>query len=487
MSRTPLFTTAALAVLLAGCAVGPSFVTPAAPNASTYSPDGLPNQTAAAETTGGASQKFVPGGPIPSQWWELFRSDALSRLVIQALNNNPTLQAAQASLRVAQENLSAANSGFFPSIDGQAGVSRNKSDAGGVPRPAYSLYNASVNVGYTLDIFGGVRRGVEAAEARTDFQRYELEAAHLALTANVVTTAIQEAALRAQIAATQDIIDVNKKSLELLQTQFSLGGVAKAAVLAQAATLAQTQATMPPLEKQLAQTRHLLAALLGQFPNERIEATFDLAGFTLPQELPLTLPSQLVAQRPDIKAAAAQLREASANVGVATAAMLPQITLSGSYGANNGQLADLLSPQSAMWNLGAGLLQPLFRGGELLHQRRAAEAAYDAAAAQYRATVLTAFQSVADSLQALQSDADALKAQLAAERAAADSLQLSQEQFKVGAISYLSLLDAEQTYEQTKIALVQAQARRYADTAALFQALGGGWQAGAKDANGVSQ
>jgi NodT family efflux transporter outer membrane factor (OMF) lipoprotein len=283
---------------------------------------------------------------------------------------------------------------------------------------------------------------------------------------------VQEASLRAQIAATQDIIDIESQQLDVLQHQFELGGASRAAVLAQAATLAQTRATLPPLAKQLAQERNLIATLAGRFPNDPPAETFELSTLYLPQELPLSLPSRLVEQRPDIRSAEALLHSASAQVGVATANMLPQITLTGQYGAisTGNPLAGL-----PVWSIGAGLTQPLFRGGELLHARRAAVAAYEEAAAQYRSTVLTAFQNVADALRALQSDADALSAQVVAERAAADSLDIARRQFQLGAINYLLLLNAEQTYQQAHIALVQAQANRYADTAALFQALGGGW------------
>ena len=480
-SMSSLSTTGLLITLLliSGCAIGPDFESPTAPNAAAYSLDGMPTATEEANIAGGNRQKFVPGADVPAEWWNLFRSEPLTQLIALALRNNPTLQAAEASLRVAEENLSAGDSAFFPTIDGAAGVTREKNSgingSSGGSRAAFSLFNASVKVAYTPDVFGGVRREVEGLAAQTDFQRYELEAAHLTLTSNVVTAAIQEASLRTQIKATQDIIDGENKQLELLRQQFNLGGVAKSAVLAQAATLAQAQAGMPSLEKQLAQTRHQLSALVGQLPHEKLEATFDLSQLTLPEELPLTLPSQLVAQRPDIKAAEAQLHAASAYIGQVIAASLPQFSLSASYGGSSSKLADLLSPQSAVWNLGANILQPIFYGGQLAHKRAAAHADFDRAFAQYRGTVLTAFQNVADVLQALQSDALELKARLAAERAAADSMQLSRDQFQAGAISYISLLTAQQTYEQTKIALVKAQAQRYADTAALFQALGGGW------------
>ena len=456
------------------------FQGPSPPSASAYSPDGLPVKTVGSDTQGGAAQTFAPGGDIPAAWWVLFRSEQLNRLILKALASNPDLQAAEASLREAQENLYASQGSLFPSLSGSADTTRRKaaqsgSGANGRDAPSFSLYNTSVSISYPLDVFGGIRRQIEGVEAQKNVQRYALEAAYITLTSNVVTTAIQEASLRAQIATTRDIIADERKQLELLKRQFELGAVAKVDVLTQESQLAQTLATLPGLERQLAQTRHLLAALIGQFPNEDIGATFDLNQLHLPETLPLSLPSQLVAQRPDVRAAAAQLQAASAAIGVATANMLPQFTLTGSYGLSATQMADLFSPGAALWSVGAGLLQPIFRGGELHHKKKASEAAYERAAAQYRSTVLAAFQNVADSLRALELNAEALKAQVAAERAAVDSLKLAREQFNAGAISYLSLLTAEQAHERTKIGLVQAQAARFADTAALFAALGGGW------------
>ena len=456
---------------------------PAAPDVKAYDPQGLPAKTVETDTANGAAQKFAPGENIPAEWWTLFLSEPLNKLITRALAANPDLQAAEAALRQAQENLYASEGAFFPGMDGSAGATRQKiskssfGNTGGTSGaiPAFSLYNASVNVSYPLDVFGGIRREVENFEALKDAQHFELEAATITLTANVATAAIQEASLRTQIAATKEIIDDEKKQRDLLQQQFDVGAVAKAAVLAQEATLAQTRATLPPLEKQLSQTRHQLGALAGQFPSEELRATFELSQLHLPETLPLSLPSQLVEQRPDIQAATAQLHAASAAIGVATANMLPQITLTGSYGISASSLASLFSPGTAVWSIGAGLLQPLFHGGELMHKKRASEAAFDQAAAQYRSVVVAAFQNVADSLRALEYDAEALKAQVAAERAAADSLKLTREQYKAGAISYLSLLTSEQALELAKIARVQAEGRRFADTAALFLALGGGW------------
>lgn len=473
-----LAATAALA-LLAGCAVGPDFLRPAAPDVKGYTAEPLPAETAHAAVHGGAAQHFVSGEDIPGQWWRLFHSPPLDKLITEALTANPDIAAAQASLRQAKETLAAGEGAFFPQVNSSLGIEREKSSSAsfGIAglTSLFSVSTASVNVSYPIDIFGGTRRQVESLEAQAEYQRFQLEAAYLTLTSNVVTTAVQEASLRAQIAATQDIIQAENQQLDVLQRQFQLGGIAKAAVLAQQATLAAARANLPPLEKQLAQARNALSALAGRLPSDEPAARFDLASIQLPQDLPVSLPSKLVEQRPDVRAAEAQLHSASAQIGVATANMLPQITLTGSYGSTAVPPGNLFSGGTGVWSVAAGLAQPIFHGGELLHQKRAAVAAFDKAAAQYRSTVLTAFQSVADTLRALESDANALNAQLVADRSAEDSLNLARQQFRAGGISYLSLLDAERTFQQARINLVTAQANRYADTAALFQALGGGW------------
>jgi NodT family efflux transporter outer membrane factor (OMF) lipoprotein len=473
-----VFAAAALA-LLAGCAVGPDFHRPVPPDTTGYTAEPLPAETAHAEVHGGEAQRFAAGEDIPGQWWTLFHSAPLNALIERALKANPDVAAAQASLRQAKENVYAGEGAFFPSVDGDLSATRERGSGAtfGAKGPVsiFGVSTAAVSVSYPLDVFGGTRRQVESLEAQAEFQRFQLEATYLTLTSNVATAAIEESSLRAQIAATREIIDAESKELEVLQQQLELGGAAKTAVLAQAATLAQARATLPPLEKQLAQVRDQLAALTGRFPADQPAERFELASMELPEKLPVSLPSVLVEQRPDVRASEAQLHSASAQIGVAVANMLPQLTLTGQMGAAATPISSLFGPGTGIWSLGAGLVQPLFHGGELLHQKRAAEAAFDRAAAQYRSTVLAAFQNVADTLRALESDANALNAQLTSERSAADSLDLAREQFQLGAISYLSLLTAEQTYQQARIGLVQAQASRFADTAALFQALGGGW------------
>jgi len=465
------------AALLAGCAVGPDFVPPKPPQVSGYAREPQSEQTVASDVHGGEAQALRAGLDIPGQWWTLFHSPSLNAIIEGALKANPSLQAAQATLREANEELYAGEGALFPTVGATASTARERisgaSFGSASQLPVFTLKSASVSVTYLLDVWGGARRQIESLAAQAEYERFELEASYLTLTSNVATAAIQEASLRAQIAATQEIIDIETQEFAGLKRQFAVGGAANTAVLAQAATLAQSRAQLPPLQKQLAQTRDQLTAYLGRFPSEELTETFDLASLQLPETLPVSLPSKLVEQRPDIRASEAQLHAASAEIGVATANMPPQLTLSASYGSET--TGALFGPGTAIWSLGAGLMQPFFEGGTLLHRRRAAIAAFDAAAAQYRNTVVTAFQNVADALRALQSDAQAVDAQAAAERAATDSLAASRRQFRIGTISYLALLDTERTYQQARINLVQAEATRYSDTVALFQALGGGW------------
>ncbi len=469
------------AASLAGCAAGPDFRRPAAPGVASFTTGALPAETAGAPVAGGQPQRFAPGQKIPAEWWALFRSEPLDRLIRQALADSPTLAAARAALREAQENRRAQFGALLPRADANAAVERQKISGAtfgqqGLDISAFTLYNASVSVSYALDLFGGTRRALEALQAQVDYQRFQLEGAWLALTANVVTTAVQEGALRAQIAATRDIVAAEEQQLDLVERQFRLGGASRPDVLAQQAQLAQTRATLPALEKQLAQSGHRLAVLAGRFPGDPgAVPEFDLEGLALPQELPVSLPSAVVRQRPDIRGAEELLHAASARIGVATANLYPQVTLTGGLGTETTRFRDLFGPGSSVWTLGAGVLQPLFRGGELTAKRRAAIAAYDQALAQYRETVLEAFLGVADVLRALEMDAKTLAAQADAEAAARASLELAREQFRLGAASYLALLNAERQHQQARIALIQARAVRFADTAALFQALGGGW------------
>jgi NodT family efflux transporter outer membrane factor (OMF) lipoprotein len=470
----------ACALTIAGCAVGPNFQRPAPPQVKGYTPEQLPAQTTAAKTVGGDAQRFVQDMDIPAQWWTLFRSQPLNTLVEQSLKTNPGLQAAQAALRVAQENLRAQRGVLYPAVDANFSPTRQKIP-GIYTSPLnsnaalFNLYTAQVNVSYVPDVFGGNRRQVESVKALADFQRFQLEATYLTLTSNVVAAAVQEASLRGQIAALQSIVKIDGEQLELIQRQYELGEVSQAAVAAQRAVLAQAQVNLVQLQKLLALQRDLLTALAGRFPSEEVIEKFELASLQLPGDLPVSLPSKLVEQRPDVRAAEEQLHAASAQIGVAIANMLPQFMLTAGTGSVATSLSDLFTSGSGFWSLAAGITQPIFQGGTLLHRKRAAEAAFDETAALYRSTVITAFQNVADTLRALQYDAEALSAAAVAEQAAAESLELAREQMRLGDISYLALLAAEQTYKLALVARVQAQANRYADTVALFQALGGGW------------
>lgn len=467
---------------LAGCAVGPNYRRPDAPAVDRYTTQPLPAATVSAGTAGGDAQHFLQGSDVPEHWWTTFGNDELDRRVQTALQHSPTIASAQAALRQAQEDARAARGGLFPSLDANAGATREKQSGAqfgggaGFGNSTFTLYNAGVSVGYVFDIFGGVRRGVEAQSALADFQRAQLEATYLTLAANVVTASLQEASLREQVHATEQIADSQRKELDIAARQQQIGAKSLADTLAVRSQLAVTEATLPPLRKQLAATQNQLATYLGVTPAQLQLQPLDLASVILPRDVPVSLPSALVAQRPDIRAASALLHSATAQVGVATAAMLPQITLSGSAGSSALHSGDLFSAGTGAWSLGLNLLQPLFHGGELLSKKRAAQAGMDKAVADWQSAVLTAFQNVADALQALDFDAQTLAAQNAVEQDASKRLELTRMQFKVGAVNYINLLDAERQYQQSLIALIQARAARLSDTAALYDALGGGWQ-----------
>jgi NodT family efflux transporter outer membrane factor (OMF) lipoprotein len=474
---------AALAAgVLAGCAAGPNFKSPAPPHTAGYVLAGrLPPTTGSAPLPGGAAQRFVEGLDIPGQWWTLFQSTELNALIERALANSPTLEAAQAALRQANENVAAQRGSYYPSVSGKVESQRQKGSGAALGIPGfpssyfYNLDTASVSVAYTLDAFGGTRRQVEALQAQAEYQQFALEASYLTLTANIVTAAINEASLRAQIAATEEISRSQETQLDIVQRRVTAGGAARADLLQQQATLESTLASLPPLRNQLAQQRNQLAAYIGALPADYMGAEFNLDSLNMPQDLPVSLPSKLVEQRPDVREYSALLHQATAQIGVATANMLPQITLTGSFGQDAATFSNLFSSASNVWSLVGSLTQPIFKGGQLVHQRRAAVAAAQEAAANYQATVITAFQNVSNTLYALQADADALAAQTIAERSAAESLELVQAQYKSGAASYVQVLSSEQSYQTAAVALVKARAQRYADTAALFQALGGGW------------
>jgi NodT family efflux transporter outer membrane factor (OMF) lipoprotein len=468
----------ALATALTACAVGPNFKAPGAPKTASYVPGTLPPNTASSDVKGGDAQRFVSGLDIPGQWWTLFQSQQLNDLIARALAHSPTLEAAQAALREANENVAAERGTYYPSVSGSVETQRSRATAAAFGQPGsfyYTLNTAAVSVSYGIDLFGGTRRQVESLEAQSDYERFVLEASYLTLTSNIVTTAVTEASLREQITATERIADLERKQLDIVQRRVTAGAASRADVAQQQATLANTIATLPPLRNQLAQARNQLATYVGELPADYDAGAFTLDSLSLPADLPVSIPSKLVEQRPDVREYTAQLHQATAQVGVATANMLPQLTLTGSYGGEATRFSNVFNPASEVWSAAASLTQPIFEGGKLLHQRRSAIAAAQEAAANYKATVLAAFADVANTLIALQSDADAFAASADAERAAAESLRLVQAQYKNGGVSYTQVLTSEQSYQTAAINLVKARAQRYADTAALFQALGGGW------------
>jgi NodT family efflux transporter outer membrane factor (OMF) lipoprotein len=492
----------AATALAAGCAVGPNFHKPQAPANAGYAPEALPEASSSTDIHGGEVQHYIPGRDIPFQWWELFQCPALNSLIEKAFKANPTVAAAQAALAQAQELVYAQQGFYFPSVGATYQAERHKiagnltnDQAPGVqgngdnllaplqtpgvaPYTAPLYYNfqtADLTVGFVPDVFGGNRRQVESLAAQTEVQRFALEATYITLASNVAAAAIQEASLRAQIRATQEIIAADEKALRILRDQFRLGQAMRIDVAAQETALAQAKATLPPLQLQFEQGRDLIRALVGNLPNQEVPETFELDALQLPPELPISLPSKIIEQRPDVRAAEAQIHSANAQVGVAVAAMLPQFSITGSYGGNADQFSWMFRHGGPFWNLVGDVTQPIFQGGTLLHRKRAAQQALKQAAAQYQSAVITAYQNVADTLHASLSDAEAFTAEVEAEKAAKVTYDLTLRQMQVGYVNTLTLLVAETAYDQALIGRVQAQATRYADTVALFQALGGGW------------
>jgi len=471
MKDLRIFLTFMILVALSGCAVGPNFKKPALPAGDIYSAGASPSEPV-----------FVSGAKIPEEWWSLFKSKALDELIRQAIANSPTLVAAKASLRQAEEDYRAnVGANYFPQADASLSATRQKSNQSAMGQDKsqgtlFRLYQTSVNVSYAFDLWGGARREMESLKAKIDYANFQKEAAYLTLTSNVVAAAGKEVALRGEIDASKEILAAEENQLAILEKQLSLGGASRFDVLSQRSLVQQTRATLPGMEMELAFTRHQLAVLVGLPPGEEAKLPqFHMPDIILPKELPFILPSVLIEQRPDIQASLALLHAASADVGVATAALLPQITLSGSYGSSENHFEKLFRTNDAIWNFGTGVVQPIFHGGELRAKRRGAQAAYDEAQAQYQQTVLLAFQNVADVLRAIESDAAAMQARVDAQASAAQALKLAQKQFQVGALSHLALLTAQRQESAARIDLVQAYATRFADTASLFQALGGGW------------
>jgi len=468
-----------LAALGLCACVGPNFHRPAPPRVDRYTAEPLPPQTASAPGPGGAAQKFMAQQEVPVNWWTLFGSEELDALVTQALRANPSVQAATAALHQALEIAAAQRGAYLPTVQASFDPSRQL-NAVGVLAPTlssgtalFNLYTAQVSVSYVPDVFGANRRQVESLAALAEASRFQLDATYLTLTANVVTTAIQESGLRAEIAATEHVIALEREALSVLRREVELGAIAEGDLYAQEAVLAQFEASLPPLNRQLQTTRDLLAVLTGQLPADSKPVRFELDQLSLLADLPLGVPSELVERRPDVRAAEAQLHAATAEVGVTIASMLPQLTITGGIGSSATAMEDLFRAGTGFWSVGASLTQTLFEGGTLVHRKRAADAALDQAGAMYRSAVLTAFQNVADALHALNTDADALAAASRAESAAEKSFGVARRELELGSVSYLALISAQQTYQQAVMSLAQARTNRFADTAALFQALGG--------------
>jgi len=481
---------AATAALLSACAVGPDFKRPAAPDAATYAPKSDLD-----------TQHFLMGRDIPFSWWTLFESPKLNALVEKSLQANPNIAAAQAALRQSQEFVAAQRGFFYPTAglqftpqrqklagnlnSGAPGIQGNGNNIVGYQNPTgpapynapvyYNFYTAQLALSYTPDVFGGNRREVESLQAQAETLRFQMEATYITLVSNVVGAAIQAASLQSQIAATQAYIDQNAKAVEILRNQLKVGYAMGIDVANQESALAQARALLPPLQKQLEQTHDLMRALCGNLPNEEIDDAFDLSALRLPEQLPLSLPSKLVEQRPDIRAAEEQLHAASAQLGVAVAARLPQFNITAALGGAASQIPQMFSSGGPFWNLVGGVTQPIFEGGTLLHRERAADQGLLQAQAQYRSTVITAFQNVADTLHEIQADADSLAATAEAERAAKVVVTITEKQYKAGYVNFLTLLNAEEAYQQAQLTSLQARTNRYGDAAALFQALGGGW------------
>jgi len=475
-SRLPVAALAVLALLGNACAVGPSFHRPPAPPVSQYTSGGDPRESIPAR---GAVQRFTPGGPLAADWWKLFGSHELEAVIDEALARNPQLKAAQASLRASEYDLRAGYGVFFPQAQAQASAIRQRATplkfGENLPASLFNLFTLSASVNYALDVFGGERRTIEALGAQRDVARASERATYLALTANVANTVIAAAAYRAEIDATHELIEMQSEQVRLAEVQARAGTLAYSGVLGLRSQLATSQAQIPQLEQKLTQSEDLLATLCGHVPAELAPLRVRLADFTLPAELPVSVPSDLVRQRPDILAAEATAHAASAEVGVATAAMLPSIELSGTYSANSLTTQHLLDPQGRAWSAGGELTAPLFQGGTLWYHRKSAASAYEQALAQYRQTVLTAFAQVADTLKALEHDAQVLAAEDDALAAAQEALHLTQANYQAGLATYLDVLTADGQFHEAQIADVQALAQRYQDTVALYVALGGGW------------
>ncbi|WP_322627972.1 efflux transporter outer membrane subunit [Halothiobacillus sp.] len=468
---------------LTGCAtVGPNFRSPEAPAVDRYTHARLPDHTRATPNMPqGDSQHYVASKQAPVEWWQMFHNAPLNALVAQGLNTSPTLAAAEAKFRQAQQTFAAqSGSTELPQVNGKLSAQSQgiNNSAFGQPggKRSFELYNAGLTVSYNLDLFGANRRALEALAAQTDYQHYALNAARLTLAGNIVIQAITQAMLNEQISTTQAIIHAQQDQLDLVRQRLKLGAATRGDELTLQTQIQQTRATLPPLNTKRSQANHLLATLTGQMPGAANIPQFTLADFTLPASVPVVVPSEWVRARPDIQASEALLHAATAQYGVAVADLYPQINLSGTLGSQSISPQKLFTPDSLIWSLLSGLTQPIFNGG-LKAGKDAAHEALSAAAANYQQTVLDGLRNVADVLQASANDADTLAAQAAAEQSARESLSLVEQQLKLGSANYLQLLIAQQQAAQTRLLTLAARAQRLTDTVALYQAMGGGTQA----------
>lgn len=465
---------------LVGCmAVGPRFTLPEPPARRTYTRSTMPSATAAAPVALGAAQSFVSAPYAEPAWWRAFNSQQLNTLVDRALTANPTLLVATDTLREAQQIYAArAGSTRYPTVNVNLAAAREEINGASVgqpqiPQQTYTLYNVGVAVNYNFDLFGGNRRALEALAAQADYANYELAGARLMLAANVVTTAFSQAQFAAQIDATRAMLAAERHQLDIARQDFALGTVSRVDLLALQTQVAQTRATLPPLRNRLEQADHLLAILVGRPPGAAAIPRFALTDFTLPARLPVVVPSALVRERPDVRASTALLHAATAQYGVAVAALYPDLNLSAELGTAALATDALFGPGSLIWSLAGKLAQPLFNAG-LRAGAGAARTSMQAVGANYQQTVLQALRNVADILRQCQNDAASLQAQAAAYAAARRTLDIVQGQYRIGAASYLQLLSSDQQLQQIRIALVAAQTARLTDSAALYQAMGGG-------------
>jgi NodT family efflux transporter outer membrane factor (OMF) lipoprotein len=491
-----------LTINLIGCAVGPNFVAPDAPDVERYTKEEIKKIDAAnGSIILGASKD------IPEKWWEAFHNKKLNKIISNAINHNQTLEAAEASIRVAYFNAEAQKGFFLPQISlspgGSANLDSNKFAnivlnqkllTQSYPNPAsvltniavpattampppwsYRLITPAANLAYTPDVWGKIRRTVEALEAQQDIARYQLEAAYLTMTSNVALTAIMEASLRSQYEAIERVIAIEHEALEMMRTQLKVGWASEADVLAQESLYAQAKQLLPPLQKQIALARNLLTALEGEYSTAQSSDVFKLSELRLPKNVPVILPSKFVRQRPDVRAAEANMHMAAAQIGIAIGARLPEFNLSGAGGASAYHFEYVFMPGTQFYNILGDATTPIFQGFTLLNQQKAAEASFDEAAALYRSTVVQAFQDVADMLRSLQADSESVKAAIYSEEVAHRQLEILRAELKIGSVSVLMLLNAQNNYMMATVSRIQAEGNQLADVAGLFMALGGGW------------